>query len=172
MPFNGETWKSHTVSARTLKAITFSVPTAAVGLAIDVYLFILPFIAVIRLHLPMRKRIPAMMMFSVGLLNVDLDIDTLSPSVAVALASCLRCRLKLPKSSAHITDSTDESKQESAITRPAPPKALGRNLYPSLDVTIPSDFEGGALSSKRCNGMSTKPAGKNAFPIATHELRH
>ncbi|KAF7889783.1 uncharacterized protein EAF02_002198 [Botrytis sinoallii] len=58
-PFNGETWNSHIVSTRTLKGITFSAPTAAVGLAIDVYLFILPFIAIIRLHLPMRKRIPA-----------------------------------------------------------------------------------------------------------------
>ncbi|KAF7920657.1 hypothetical protein EAE99_007951 [Botrytis elliptica] len=45
---NGVTWQSHTVSARTLKAINFSVSTA-VGLAIDVYLFILPFIAVIRM---------------------------------------------------------------------------------------------------------------------------
>ncbi|KAF7952205.1 uncharacterized protein EAE97_001702 [Botrytis byssoidea] len=205
-PFNGETWKSHIVSARTLKAITFSVPTAAVGLAIDVYLFILPFIAVIRLHLPMRKRIPAMMMFSVGLLACmgsalgiyyrvrfnrtdDMDIGIMLccflamrlflrtyrhtfSSVAVALASFLRCRLELSKSSAHITIFKDESTQESAITRPAPIKALGRNLYPNLDVTSPSDFEGSALSSKCCNGLSTKSAGENAFPIATHELRH
>ncbi|KAF7898376.1 hypothetical protein EAF00_004822 [Botryotinia globosa] len=223
-PFNGETWKSHIVSARTLKAITFSVPAAAMGLAIDVYLFILPFIAVVRLHLPMRKRIPAMMMFSVGLLacmgsalsiyyrmrfnrtddmgwnllncnlvlwgksNVDLDIgimlccflpmrlflrtyrNTFS-SVAVTLASCLRCRLELSKSSAHITNSTHESRQESAITRPAPTKALGRNLYPNLDMTSPSDFEGSVLSSKSCRGTSTQPAGENTFSIATHELR-
>ncbi|KAF7954364.1 hypothetical protein EAE96_005488 [Botrytis aclada] len=220
-PFNGETWRSHIVSARTLKGITFSVPTAAVGLAIDVYLFILPFIAVIRLHLPMRKRIPAMMMFSVGLLacmgsalsiyyrvqfnrtddmgwnllncnlvfNVDLDIGIMLccflpmrlffrtyrhafSSVAVALASCLRYRSEPPKLSAHTTHYTEESKQKSAITIPAPTKALGQNLYPNLDVTRPSDFEGSGLSSEGCDGMSTQTAGKHPFSIATHELRH
>ncbi|TGO58801.1 hypothetical protein BCON_0051g00410 [Botryotinia convoluta] len=160
------------LSARTLKGITFSVSAAALELGIDVYLFILPLIAVIRLHLPMRKRIPAMMMFNVRLLNVDLDIGIMlccflpmrlflrtyrhtCSRVAVALASCF----------------TDESKQGSAITRPAPTKALDQKRYPNLDVTSPLDFEGSGLSSKGCNGMSTQKAGENAFPIATHELR-
>ncbi|KAG4033762.1 hypothetical protein MFRU_004g02650 [Monilinia fructicola] len=67
-PFHGETWASHIFSARTLRATILSVPMSSVGLGIDVYLFLLPLIAVSKLHLPMRKRIPVFLMFSVGLL--------------------------------------------------------------------------------------------------------
>ncbi|KAF5872910.1 putative integral membrane protein [Botrytis fragariae] len=178
MPFNGETWKSHIISARTLIGITFSVPAAAVGLGIDVYLFILSLIAAIRLHLPTRKRIPAMMIFNVGLLVcMGSALSIYYRTSALCYAASYPCvyfsaHTDTHFRGAHTTNFTDESKQEPAMTRPAPTEALGRNLYPNLGMTSLSNFEGSGFSSRGFNGLSTQPAGENLFPIATHELRY
>jgi hypothetical protein len=48
--------------------LDLSVPQSAVGLVIDLFILILPVIAVSRLQLPTRRKVGAMLVFMPGLL--------------------------------------------------------------------------------------------------------
>lgn len=65
-PRNGETFDSVAVSPDELKVLVLSVPVAAVGLGIDVYLLILPIIAVMGLQLPTGRKIGVVLVFLTG----------------------------------------------------------------------------------------------------------
>lgn len=70
-PRHGETWLSHQDTHNENLAIAMSVPQSAVGLAIDLYILILPIIAVSQLQLPIRKKVGVMLIFMTGLLYKD-----------------------------------------------------------------------------------------------------
>lgn len=66
-PRNEETFDSVAVSPDELKVLVLSVPVAAVGLGIDVYLLILPIIAVMGLQLPTGRKIGVVLVFLTGI---------------------------------------------------------------------------------------------------------
>lgn len=70
-PRHGETLLSHQNTHNEYLAIAMSVPQSAVGLAIDLYILILPIIAVSQLQLPIRKKVGVMLIFMTGLLYED-----------------------------------------------------------------------------------------------------
>lgn len=62
LPHVGETWDDLIVGAvlhpdTSYNPIKWGVGQAAVGTALDIYIFVLPIPSIIRLHLPIRKRI-------------------------------------------------------------------------------------------------------------------
>ncbi|SLM35587.1 40s ribosomal protein s12 [Lasallia pustulata] len=88
-PIKAQTFLSVGASPAQLRALVLSVPTAAVGLGIDVYLLVLPVTAVMQLQLPTRHKIGVILIFLTGiaavissalsvyyrtLLNTDADI--------------------------------------------------------------------------------------------------
>lgn len=68
-PRRGETWLSHLAHENSVSRDT-AVPQSVVGLAIDIYILILPIIAVSRLQLPTRQKLGVMLIFMTGLLYV------------------------------------------------------------------------------------------------------
>lgn len=66
-PKRGETWLSKAGSAENYVALELSVPNAAVGLGIDVYLLVLPITAVTQLPLPIRRKIGVILIFMTGI---------------------------------------------------------------------------------------------------------
>lgn len=70
-PRHGETWLSHQVTHNENLALAMSVPQSVVGLAIDLYILILPIIAVSQLQLAPRKKVGVMLIFMTGLLYED-----------------------------------------------------------------------------------------------------
>ena len=66
-PRKGETFISVAVSPAEFKVLVLSVPVAAVGLGIDVYLLVLPITAVMQLQLPTRRKIEVVLIFLTGL---------------------------------------------------------------------------------------------------------
>ena len=67
-PFKGETWASHVDTRREQLDLKFSVPQSAVGLVIDVYILILPIVAVSKLQMAVRRKLAIMTVFATGLL--------------------------------------------------------------------------------------------------------
>ncbi|MCJ1394806.1 hypothetical protein MMC18_007686 [Xylographa bjoerkii] len=67
-PSAGETWLSHQVSQNEQYALAVSVPQSAVGLAIDIYILVLPIVAVSKLQLTTRRKIGIMAIFMTGFL--------------------------------------------------------------------------------------------------------
>ncbi|KAI9649567.1 hypothetical protein NHQ30_002147 [Ciborinia camelliae] len=121
-PFSGETFESLIFSSHwaTLKHLAY--PSNAVGLGIDIYLFVLPLIAVSNLRIPRKKKALVMIGFGVGLL----------------------CR----KSNAMAMDGQepDESAEQ---PRPITEKNLypGLDLTGTNDLTKPGDIEHGVSDS-------------------------
>ncbi|KAM0802924.1 hypothetical protein BDR22DRAFT_887254 [Usnea florida] len=66
-PRRGKTWASVAYSPAELKTLVLSVPVAAVGLAIDMYLLILPITAVMQLQLPTRRKVEVVLIFLTGI---------------------------------------------------------------------------------------------------------
>lgn len=66
-PRHGETWLSHMAQPDQL-SLDVAVPQAVVGLAIDIYILVLPIIAVSQLNLPKRQKIGVILIFMTGLL--------------------------------------------------------------------------------------------------------
>ena len=66
-PRHGQTFASVAVSPAEFKVLLLSVPTAAVGLGIDLYLLILPITAVAQLQLPTRRKIGVILIFLTGI---------------------------------------------------------------------------------------------------------
>lgn len=72
-PHVGKTWDDIIIAAmlhpsRSLFAVKWGVGQAALGAALDIYIFILPLPTVLRLHLPSRKRIQLMAVFATAIL--------------------------------------------------------------------------------------------------------
>lgn len=66
-PRKGETFASVAASPREFKVLVLSVPIAAVGLGIDLYLLVLPITAVMGLQLPTRRKIEIVLIFLTGI---------------------------------------------------------------------------------------------------------
>lgn len=66
-PIKAQTFLSVGASPAQLRALVLSVPTAAVGLGIDVYLLVLPVTAVMQLQLPTRHKIGVILIFLTGI---------------------------------------------------------------------------------------------------------
>ena len=64
-PRNGATWVS---ASREKFIINFSVPQSAVGLVIDLYILILPIVAVSKLQMGTRRKVGVILIFTTGLL--------------------------------------------------------------------------------------------------------
>lgn len=68
-PHIGETFVEHYLKAvGVIKSQELSMPTAAVGLAIDVYLCLVPALAVSGLRMQRKKKIAVMLIFMTGFL--------------------------------------------------------------------------------------------------------
>lgn len=67
-PFGSETLATMVFSHRQIMFLRVGVPMAAISLGIDIYLFILPLIAVKSLRIPTKKKILVMVGFTVGLM--------------------------------------------------------------------------------------------------------
>ncbi|KAJ8059425.1 hypothetical protein OCU04_012369 [Sclerotinia nivalis] len=76
-PHSGETYVTHLFSADSNRAIELSIPTAAVGMAIDIYLFIVPLVAVSGLKMKRRKKIGVASLFATGIVAVIASIISL-----------------------------------------------------------------------------------------------
>jgi hypothetical protein len=76
-PRPGETLASRlqTTSAAS-ESLALSVPQSAVGLAIDLYILILPIIAVSQLQLPLRRKIGTSLIFATGITSEALITAT------------------------------------------------------------------------------------------------
>lgn len=67
-PHKGETWLSHESDPIYRFDIKFSVPQSAVGLAIDIYILVLPIAAVSKLQMAVRRKFAIVTVFATGLL--------------------------------------------------------------------------------------------------------
>lgn len=69
-PKKGQSFAFVANTTRPFKAGDLSIPIAAVGLGLDIYLLILPISVVVQLHLPTRRRIGVILIFLIGLAYV------------------------------------------------------------------------------------------------------
>lgn len=67
-PSRGETWIDHWVSPRESTSKLLDKPIGVGGLAIDLYLLILPLIAVYQRQMPRKQKYKLLLIFSFGLL--------------------------------------------------------------------------------------------------------
>ena len=65
-PAPGQTWRASFLSTRQAKVIKTAIPVASVGLIIDLFLLIIPSLAVCRLQLGFIRKLGLMLMFSTG----------------------------------------------------------------------------------------------------------
>ena len=63
-----ETWVEHWTSTKIKRANTLSIPLAAVGLAFDVAILVLPIAGVLKLQLPKNRKIGISLIFATGIL--------------------------------------------------------------------------------------------------------
>lgn len=76
-PRLGQTFLAFSQSPTELRSLVLSVPISAIGLAIDIYLLILPITAVMQLQLPTRRKIGVIMIFLTGLAYENHDLPPL-----------------------------------------------------------------------------------------------
>lgn len=69
-PRPGETFVSHFRSSIQRKILYFSVPHSAVGACIDLYILVLPIVAVLQLKLATKSKIGIVLIFMTGSLYV------------------------------------------------------------------------------------------------------
>lgn len=67
-PRRGETWFSHLLTRNEHWVSAMSVPQSAVGLVIDLYILLLPLIAINQLQLATRRRFGVILIFMTGIL--------------------------------------------------------------------------------------------------------
>lgn len=75
-PRRHQSWMEEALSSRELRLVTLGVPIACVGLATDVFLLILPSVAVSQLQMTTMRRIGLMLIFGTGLLSVPLLLSS------------------------------------------------------------------------------------------------
>ncbi|CAD6446968.1 e7e449d0-169c-45ab-8012-9beda1504f11 [Sclerotinia trifoliorum] len=74
-PHIGETFVEHYLKAvGAIKSQELSIPTASVGLTIDVYLFLIPALAVSGLKMQRKKKVAVMLIFTTGFLAIIASI--------------------------------------------------------------------------------------------------
>lgn len=69
VPHVGETWLD-TLDGRTIVSLPWWQAQSALIVALDIYIFVLPLPTVMRLQLPMKKRVSVITVFSVALMYV------------------------------------------------------------------------------------------------------
>lgn len=67
-PRQDETWLSHQFTHSEQLALAMSIPHSCVGLAVDVYILVLPIIAVSKLQMPARRKVGIILLFATGLM--------------------------------------------------------------------------------------------------------
>ncbi|MCJ1470231.1 hypothetical protein MMC07_008876 [Pseudocyphellaria aurata] len=67
-PRPGETWFDHAQSQVELKSLVVAVPVSAIGLCIDLYILVLPVIAVNQLQLATQRKFGVILIFMTGIL--------------------------------------------------------------------------------------------------------
>lgn len=67
-PRRGEGWFAHELTSNEHWVVVLSVPQSAVGLVIDLYILVLPLIAVSQLQLATRRRFGVILVFMTGIL--------------------------------------------------------------------------------------------------------
>ena len=67
-PSRGETWTSRYFSPEEKKLLIMSMPMASVGLVIDLFILVIPIVAVLGLQIPTSRRIGVLCIFMFGLL--------------------------------------------------------------------------------------------------------
>ena len=67
-PRPGETWLSHAFDPQLWKASIVSVPMSAVGLGLDIFIFLLPTLAVLRLQISSKRKAGVIIIFGTGFL--------------------------------------------------------------------------------------------------------
>lgn len=87
-PRRGETFFSHQETRYQHLALVVGVPSAAVGLCIDLYILVLPIIAVSQLQLTTQRKIGVILVFLTGIMY-----DRRAPSPQVRHAQCDRACL-------------------------------------------------------------------------------
>ncbi|CAD6448854.1 35f89424-9757-4290-bbdf-f4b60c6ae6a9 [Sclerotinia trifoliorum] len=70
IPSNGTPWRHQILSTSTLRMQSLSLPRGIVGLIIDVYLIIIPLIAVSKLHLTPKKKAGVSFIFAAGFIVI------------------------------------------------------------------------------------------------------
>lgn len=65
-PAPGQTWMASFLSAREVKMIKTAIPVASIGLIIDLFLLIVPSVAVCKLQLGFIRKLGLMLMFGTG----------------------------------------------------------------------------------------------------------
>lgn len=69
-PRAGETWQTHFTSPAQLQAAVLAYPVPAVGLAIDLYILVLPLIGVYKLQLSLRRKFGVFLVFATAIVLV------------------------------------------------------------------------------------------------------
>lgn len=67
-PNPGQTWQEGYMNARYADSLNLPIPIAGGSLLLDVYIFVLPLIAVMKLRLSTRKKLGVMAVFATGLM--------------------------------------------------------------------------------------------------------
>lgn len=67
-PGPGKSLALHALDGTVIELMLLSVPMAAIGLAFDIYLLILPLIAVAQLNMPLKRKIGTSLLFATGIL--------------------------------------------------------------------------------------------------------
>lgn len=70
-PNPGQTWQEGLMNDRYTDVFGLSIPTAAGSLILDVYIFVLPLVAVSKLQLTASKKLGVIAVFTTGLMCVD-----------------------------------------------------------------------------------------------------
>ena len=65
-PRGGETWAEHSLSSYQKRALALPVPTSSFGVVVDVYILILPIVAVLQLQLPTERKVGVICVFMTG----------------------------------------------------------------------------------------------------------
>ena len=73
-PKSGETWVDHILSGESSKGTSLTVLISAVGLVIDVYIFVVPLAAVSQLQLSPMRKLGVGLIFATGALLVQRSV--------------------------------------------------------------------------------------------------
>ena len=67
-PLKGESWGRHEGSNLARQNIRISIPQSCVNLVLDLYILILPIVAVVKLQMAPRRKVGIILIFMTGLL--------------------------------------------------------------------------------------------------------
>ena len=71
-PSPGEDWLQHFTSPAQSKEANLSIPLPAVGLALNLYILVIPLIGIYNLQIPIRRKIGVAMVFLTAIVSVFL----------------------------------------------------------------------------------------------------